>query len=368
VVPACARLLFLRDGTFLSQPFDVDTLQVRGEPTPIVERVGGSGQFGFFSASSNDGLVYRTGLAGATNIEQLTWLDRKGQPTGTVGEPRPYSTTPGSIALSPDGSRAIVAVALVTPSPDLWVVEFARGISTRFTFHAGADTSPVWSPDGARVLFRSNRQVSPDLYEKDGNGTADETVLLSGPEPETPTDWSRDGRFVLFVKGAAPAGGDIWILSRGSGSVATPLPATPFNEISARFSPDGRWIAYLSNESGQNEIYLRPFTATAGAAPSVGAKWQVSNSGSVVGGARWRRDGKELFYRHPNGALMSVDVSVDGAAVRTSLPRQLFLLPPSVTNWDVLPDGQRFLVSMPVTPQTTDPISVVLNWQAALKP
>lgn len=138
-----------------------------------------------------------------------------------------------------------------------------------------------------------------------------------------------------------------------------------FDEGEGRFSPDGRWIAYTSDESGRDEIYLRPFVA--GETPSVGPKWLVSNSGSVPGGARWRRDGKELFYRHRNGALMAADVSFEGERVRTGLPRQLFPLSLAATQWDVASDGQRFLVAVPVDPSSADPVTIVLNWPRMLR-
>lgn len=191
--------MFLRDGTLLSQPFDVDQLRILGEPTALVERVGGSGSFGFFSVSTSGVLAYRTGFASAAGLAQLTWLDRKAQSLGTVGEPGPNPPTPGAVALSPDGARAVVTLSPATPS-DLWLVEFARGITTRFTDHPAAELRPIWSPDGARIAFlaRSGGAATGDVHLKNANGTGEETAILSAPEVEVPTDWSRDGRWLLF--------------------------------------------------------------------------------------------------------------------------------------------------------------------------
>jgi Tol biopolymer transport system component len=357
---ATARLLFMRGDTLLSQPFDLDQRQVSGEATPVAEGVGSSGSFGFFSASPTGVLAYRTGMAVGVNSAQLTWVDRQGVPVATIGEPAWYSSAPGSIAIAPDVSRAVATMGLVQQG-DLWVVELSRGISTRFTFHPSGDQSPVWSPDGTRIVFRSNRTGAGDLYVKDVNGTSEETQLSRAPEPEQPTDWSPDGRFVLFTRTSPRTSFDVEVLSLAGQSVA-PLIQTPFNETAARFSPDGHWIAYASNESGRYEVSLRPFSVTPDGKATVGVTWQVSTNGGST--PRWRRDGQELYYRDPTGALMAVDVTVEGSAVKTSLPKQLFTLPP-VANWDVAPDGRRFLIPVFVAPPIADPVTVVLNWSAA---
>jgi Tol biopolymer transport system component len=364
--PAGERLLFLRDGTLFEQPFDVESLQVQGEPTPLVEDVGGTGQFGYFSVSANGVLVYRTGAASATNTQQLAWLDRKGAVVDAIGEVRPYSTQGGSMAIAPDGNRAVIVVA-PTLIPDLWFVDFAREVSTRFTHQTGGAGAPIWSPDGSRIAFRLSRSGVVDTYVKDVNGTADETALMTAPGAETPTDWSRDGRFLLFQTANPKTAVDIWIASPGRETAPVPLLSTAFNEGFARFSPDGRWIAYASNESGRSEVYLRPFSVDGSGKPSVGPKWLVSNAGVVPsGGPRWRGDGRELYFRQPDGAMMAVDVMFGSGKVSTSLPRQLFDLSAAVNNWDVASNGQRFLVLLPANPQTSDPISVVLNWSQGL--
>ena len=363
--PGTERLLFLRERTLTAQAFDAVRLQVFGDATPVAEGVGSSGSYGFFSASDTDVLAYRTGLPTFTNFDQMTWLDRSGKPIGTVGEARAYSTTARSVAVAPDAARAVAAIS-PTVAGDLWTVEFTRGTSSRLTFHETPDINPVWSPDGRRIVFRANRQGAGDLYVKDVSDLSEETWLLQTPEPETPTDWSPDGRFVLFSRPGAKSGIDLWLLPLGGERTPLPLLATPFDEMVGRFSPDGRWLAYESNESGRSEIYVRKLAWSADGKPVLGAKWMVSTDGGAD--VRWRRNGRELFYRHPSGAIMAADVSPQGEAANTGIPRRLFPLAPAVLNWDVAPDGQRFLALVPVTPQTSDPISVVLNWSRASRP
>jgi len=313
--------------------------------------------------------VYRTGTSNLSSLQQLTWLDRKGQAARTIGEPRPYTTAALTMALAPDGARAIATMAPSLGAGDLWFIEFARGVATRFTYQTITTGAPIWSPDGARVAFRSTRSGAVDIYVKDVNGTTDETLLVKTPGQETPTDWSRDGRFLLFHGTAsAPNAVDLWVASPGRDMAPVPLLATRFDEGYGRFSPDGRWISYSSNESGETEIYLRPFSVDAAGKPAVGPKWLVSNAGSLTSGARWRRDGRELFYRDPNGAMMAVDVKFTGTTVATGVPRKLFDLAGPVATWDVADDGQRFLVLLPAMPSVADPISVVLNWSRGSRP
>jgi Tol biopolymer transport system component len=354
-----SRLLYLRGQTVMSQRFDAGRAVLSGEPSQIVERVGSTGSFGFFSAV-RDVLAYRTGPAAATVTGQLTWFDRKSRSLESIGPPTAYSSQPGALALSPDATTVAVAVA-PTLRADLWLYDLARGINARFTFLDVQDNFPVWSPDAARMVFGSNREGRFDLYVKDVRGTGDEKLLLASPVSKTPTDWASDGR-LLFVANTFPTGPDIWVLPVDHPGAATPLLASPFAESDGRLSPDGRWLAYVSNESGRNEVYLRSFSAGADGRVSVGAKWQVSPGGGAQ--PRWRRDGKELYYRVANGAVVAVDVTVTDGAVRTGRPLPLFAPAAGAINWDVTPDGQRFLVVAPITTAPSgDPISVVLNWQ-----
>ncbi len=314
---------------------------------PIGERIGSNGSFGFFSASG-DVLVYRKGISVSGNNERLTWFGRKGETIGTIGEPLPMSTTASAIAIAPNGRQAAVMISALTPNPDLWIVELERGIASRFTFHEAPDISPVWSPDGARIAFRTMRDAVLDVFAKEVNGTADETPLTTPPAPGLPSDWSPDGRFLLFSRSSAANDPDLWVLPL-QGKGPQPILQTPFAEQAARFSADGRWIAYASNESGGSEIYLRPFTISAEGKPGLGAKWRVSTGGGAS--PRWRGDGKELFYRSPAGAIISVDVVTKDSVVQTSAPRQLFMPSSKILAWDVTRDGQRFLLAIPVEPR-----------------
>jgi Tol biopolymer transport system component len=354
------RLWYIVNGALVTQPFDLRRMATTGEPVRVAERIGSSGSFAAFAVSKTGVLAYRTGAASAT-VEQLMWLDRRGQPIGNVGEPRPYAPIVNSLTLSPDGARAVVAMSPM--NPDLWVVEFSRGIITRLTFRDTTESHPVWSPDGSRIAYRVAESAGADLFVRDTLGTTDEAVLLKSPGQETPTDWSRDGRFLLYQVSPLASASDIWVLPQEGDRAPVPLLQSEFNETGGRFSPDGRLIAYVSNESGRSEVYLRPFSVTNGK-PAVGPKWQVSSDGGQF--VRWRRDGRELFFRLLSGAVMAVDVDTSGGPL-TAMPRKLFDLDMTTLNWDVAADGQRFLVSRPTAAVAPDPITVVVNWQATLE-
>ncbi|HJR90380.1 MAG TPA: hypothetical protein VJ782_09515 [Aeromicrobium sp.] len=358
------HLFFFRDGALMAQRFDADRLQLTGEMTAVAERVGSVGSFAFFSIAANV-LAYRTGQSAATNLSQLSWVGRNGEALGKVGEPLLLSSGVNAVAISPNGRQAAIMVS-PTPSPDLWLIEFSRGVPTRLTFNLAADTSPVWSPDGARLVFRSNRANPGDIYEKDLNGNSEEAMLVGSPLSDAPTGWSPDARFLLFSRSTTTNATDIWVLPAKEKPL--PLLETPFAEQGARISPDGRWMAYVSNESGEEEIYLRPFIVTPDGKPAVGPKWRVSTEGGVT--PRWRGDAKELFYRDRSGAIVAVDVIGQGAQVETSVPRRLFMPTLGTGSFDVTADGRRFLLSTLVSMQTTspDPVTVVLNWNATPGP
>jgi Tol biopolymer transport system component len=277
---------------------------------------------------------------------------------------------PSSLVIAPDGRRAVVVVgsALALPT-DLWLVEFERSLVTRLTSSAGSDVAPAWSADGRRLVFRSSRtdNFSFDVFTKEVDGTEDEKPLTSMPIAGLPNDWSRDGRFIVLVRGPDASSNDLFAYSLDS-KKAEPLLQTPFSENGARFSNDNRWLAYVSNESGNNEVYVRPFIAGTDGKATLGAKWRVSTSGGTA--PRWRADGKELFFRTNGGDFMSVDVTVTGDTIQTTLPKLLFANIPGVHAWDVAPDGKRFLISnllsSPLAPAAVDPVTVVLNWKTAL--
>jgi dipeptidyl aminopeptidase/acylaminoacyl peptidase len=199
------------------------------------------------------------------------------------------------------------------------------------------------------------------VYVKPVDGTADETPLVRGPDIEAPNDWSPDGRFLLFIRGRGNP--DLWAAPMTGGTEPVALLETSFAEFGARFSPDGRWIAYTSSESGSAEIYLRRFVVSADGRPSLGPKSRVSANGGTD--ARWRRDGKELFYRDRNTNIVAVDVALGAEAAETGVPRVLFATGSGLSGWDVSADGQRFLLPTAVTQAAADPITVVVNWHGA---
>ncbi len=347
-------VLFVRERALLAQPFDLGKLELTGEPFPIVDDVaagGGVASNADFSASNNGVLVFRGGVGGSRN--KLAWVDRAGRLLNEVGGVADY----GSIALSPDERR--VAADAGPGASDVWILESARDVTTRFTFDAAGDFWPVWSPDGSRVAFASDRGGPPSIYVKPATGARAESLLAAGEIEIEPSDWSRDGRYIAAVALGPATRWDIWIVPLEGGGKPYPFLSTPFVENMPRFSPDGRWIAYSSVESGRREIYIQPF-------PGPGGKWQVSSQGGQD--PQWRSDGKELFFLTPSGTMMAVDVTL-GATVELGTPRPLF---PAVAfdnvpvgrNYAVSKDGQRFLIRKPLHASELPATTVFVNWAA----
>ena len=378
--PTVGYILFVRgtsvagaSGTLMAQPFDARRLELTGEAVPIAEQVTNIS----FSASSTNALVYVRGNQGVAvagsrgNIRgQLAWFDREGKVLGTFGDPGVYRT----LALSPDGKSVAFERADLSNIGirNIWLYEFARGVTTRFTFDSAWDQQPVWSPDGSRLAFTSNKNSTYDLYQKASNLVGEEELLFTSTDVKSAHSWSPDGRFLLYYTVNQPQ--HLWLLPVAGGTDRKPIlvEQSQFNEVAGCFSPNGRWIAYTSDESGKNEIYVRPFdpslaTGTpAGKGAPVTGKWMVSKDGG--NSALWRRDGKELFYLSSDGTAMAVDVSITGV-FQAGVPKALFKVPAGVAWWDISPDGQRFLMAVPAatTPSTPPKFTVVLNWQAALK-
>jgi Tol biopolymer transport system component len=357
-----SRLVYYSNGALVSQPFDARRFSVSGEAVRLADQIASAGSFAAFALSTSGVLAYRTGAATAAASDQLVWLDRRGQRIGKIGEPRQLPQQPASIRLSPDGGRAAIALG-TTAAADLWLADISREVFTRFTFSDAADFLPVWSPDAARIVFRSNRRGQGDLFAKDTNGASDDAPLTeSTADSEGPTDWSSDGRFIVFNNSSLGSATDIFVMPVATKSRVALL-KTAFTEGNGRLSADGKWLGYNSDESGRPEVYVRPFLVAADGTPSVGPPWQVSNDGGMQ--PQWRRDGKELYYRR-GSQILAVDVTVSAAGIRTGLPRPLADIGAAIS-WDVTADGQRFLVASPVAPQTTTPITVVLNWEAGLR-
>jgi serine/threonine protein kinase/Tol biopolymer transport system component len=367
--PAGSRngyLLFARETTLMAQPFDEKTLQPAGDLFPVAEQVsiGPHTPHAQASISSNGVLVYWGG--GGFGENQLAWYDRTGKPLRSVGAPASIE----NLALSPDERTVALTRRGSSTGADIWLHELARGADTRFTYDAN-NHQPVWSPDGRRIAYYSLRSGLPDLYLKDASGAGKDEILLASGQPKFPTDWSADGRFLLYAEITGKTMLDLWVLPEpGSAGHGKPVPflQTQFNETQGQFSPDGRWIAYASDESGRYEIYVRPFPPGAG-------KWKISISGGEF--PRWRHDGKELFYLSPERKLMAAAVKAGPGAERVfevSAPETLFDSHAASTNpgfnyfsYAVAADGKRFLVNTTVGEAAESPLTVVVNWLAAVK-
>lgn len=352
------HLLFLREGTLLAQSFDPQRLALLGAPVPVAEHVGSFRDGGFFSASANDRLVYRT----ADTDLQLAWFDRQGRMFGHLSDPGAYR----SAALSPDGTRAVVSRTNPQDAAksDLWLINLSNaGSATRLTFGTGASESPIWSPDGKRVVFTFNQN---SLRQKLVSGEGDETVVLhviSGGVVVA-NAWSPDKRFLMYATiEKAPNKWDLLVLPP-DGQKPVPFVRTEFDEDQGRFAPNGRSVAYVSNKSGAAEVYVRAFTDDfrSGSAGS-GGSVLVSRGGGTA--PRWRGDGRELFYLSTEGKMMAVEVSAD-QDFRAGTPTLLFQAPSGAIVGDVSADGKRFLLVTPVGAASTPPFTVILNWTAGL--
>ncbi|HXO44563.1 MAG TPA: protein kinase [Candidatus Cybelea sp.] len=360
--PGSDRLLFLRDGALMTQLFDPRKLELRGEPDTVTDRIGFFYSFGFFSASTNGVLVYRTGVGGAS---RLTLFDRQGNVRGAGGEQGNYY----GLALSPDGTRA--AVSRIEQNGSLWLVDLSRGTSSRFTLDDSDAVFGTWSPDGSRVIFASSRSGVYDLYQKQASDVNGEELVLKSSDSKYPTSWSRDGRFLLYmVLDPATAKYALSVLPFEGDRKPFPFLRTEFNNYDGQFSPDGRRVAYVSDESGREEVYVRTFSPDpAETVPDLGGKWLISTGGGSQ--PRWRGDGKELYYLAPDLKLMAVEITTN-PSFRAGVPKPLFQAPQlnavSIVShsWDLTPDGKLFLFAAPAD-QGSAPFDVLLNWQAALK-
>ena len=269
---------------------------------------------------------------------RLTWFDRQGKVVGAVGEPGLYRT----LTISPDGKQVAAERAdPQTQNRDIWLLDFARGTATRFTSDPGWDAFPLWSPDGSRIIFTSNRGGTYDLYQRAVNAKGDELLLYKSGEGKGPTSWSPDGRYLLYYSLGQPTHVRLLAAAGPADRPPTPLVDTQFTSITARFSPDGRWIAYTSNESGKSEVAIRSFDPATG---SAGMPVFITSDGGRT--PLWRGDGKEIFYMNQDGTAMAMEIDTSGG-VNAGTPKPLFTIPAGVVFWDVSPDGARFLMPAP---------------------
>ena len=346
-------LLFLRDRTLVAQPFDGKTLKTKGEPIPLAEKVGTDAVgLGRFSVSREGTLAYRTGEI----TDRMIWVDRTGKELETIGDPGQYQDP----WFSPDGRRLVYDLADPRSGKyDIWVRDLARNVSSRFSFSNQDAFCPLFSPDGTRILYSVGNET--ELVEKAADGQGAEKPLgLKSPEIKIATDWSRDGKFIAYVAQAKDTSWDIWILPTFGDRKPYPFLKTNFNENVPAFSPDGRFLAYQSNESGRNEIYVQSF-------PGPGGKWQISADGGVD--PHWSENGKELFFRSADQKVMAVPVTT-GAAFEAGTPTALFPthLDTGLARNRFMParDGGRFVLVATPARESMAPTTVVLNWMADL--
>ncbi len=352
-------LLFPRQGTLLAQRFDPAALELTGDAVPVAAEVGGI--CGAYSASANgDLLVYSAETGpGVVGPRMLVWVDREGEEEALDAPPRAYYNP----SISPEGNR--VAVYINDDDLDIWIWDFERKTLTRSTFDPSADRTAIWTPDGERLVFRSERDGVSNLFWKKADGTGQVERLTTSPNRQVAFSVSPDGQTLVFAeaRGPTPAEDDLHIVFLKGGSEAEVLLRTESLERAGRISPDGRWLAYHSNESGTNEIYVHPF-------PDVeSGRWQVSTAGGTR--PQWGPDGRELFYVSADLQLMRVPIRTEGTFSYGS-PEALFSYRPYFNYFDVSADGQRFLMIRPVAADSdgeapTQRIKVVLNFFEELK-
>src|SRR5262245_20505922 len=357
-------VLFARNGALMAQSFDADRLELKGDPIAITRPTNIVNVYSLpFSVSQTGTLVWQ----GSRHRDyQLVWFDRAGKQIGVIGSP--IKATTGSYPrFSPDGKQvAINRIELQSRNMDIWLIDLAGDLPTRLTSDPGFEWFPTWSPDGGRIVFRASKAGVNGLYQKAANGAEAEKLLLQvdGVGGYDPSDWSADGRFLLYNL-RMPR--DVCAMPLNSSDKPYPLLNSEFDEYRAQLSPDGRWLTYASNESGNYEVYARPFgLAGPNAGKLSGNKRPISTGGGNQ--PRWRRDGQELFYVAADGMMMAVKINGDTFGTPQALfkTRMMTWLMQSGIDYDVTADGQRFLIGTLVGEPT--PVSVILNWTADLKP
>jgi eukaryotic-like serine/threonine-protein kinase len=350
------RLLYIRQGALRAQALNVSSGTLTGNPVTLADPVGYALNLnqGAFSVSAAGMVAYRSGTGARP---QLTWFDRTGKKSGTVGDPD--EGLGGYPELSPDGRRVAVS-RMLQGNEDVWFIDLLRGGATRFTFDPETDSRPLWSPDGTQIVFNSDRKNAQDLYIKPSSGAGAEKLMLEAASTQTPYSWSPDSHLLLYGDNNAKTSLDLWALPMQGDRKPIPVATSLFFEGAGQFSPDGRWVAYQSNESGRMETYVVPF-------PAGGGKWQVSTNGGIS--PRWRHDGKELFFVGPDSQMMAATVSSSGLSFAAAPPVALFQT--SIVGGGTslqkhqyaVSADDRFLINITDDDSIKTPITLILNWK-----
>ena len=352
-------LLFARENSLMAREFDADRLEATGQPFAVAGGVranSSNARPSDFSVSRTGVLAYRSSVG--SRRYQLVWFDRTGKRLDAVGEPGPHT----ALSVSPDKTQ--IAVSRMDDNRDIWIHDLKRKVVSRFTFDPDMDFSHTWSADGRYLAFSASRGGSAfDLYLKPTSGAGESELLLDNDNDKGPRDWSHNGRLLLFVEQSPETDWDLWVLPLEGERKPVPYLQTEFAESLGQFSPDSGWVAYVSNESGREEIYVQPY-------PADGGKWQVSTDGGTQ--PRWRADGKELFYLTVDNKVMAADIQA-GETFRAGVPRMLFqapevnsILPETIFHYDVADNGRRFLIDVVAEDTGRTPVTIVLDWQAEL--
>ena len=349
------RLLYLRDDALMAQSLDADNGKLLSTPQQVVGSFDPNllGPLDFFSVSDTGVLAYRR-PSGA--LSQLTWVDRMGRTVSTIGEPSNIS----NFKLSPD-ERGLVMDEAGRGLRSVWTVNLTTGVRARLTFEKWDDWQPIWSPDGLRILFGSYRDGPINMYVKPADGSGGDEVFMQSSIQKGPRDWSRDGRFILYTQDSSEMREDLFARRSTGNDEPIVIAATTAREFDGRFSFDVRWVSYVSNETGTDEVYVQPF-------PPTGGKWQISTGGGHS--PRWRADGRELFYLTSDGEMRAVSIAA-GQSFAAGPPRTLFTMSgigsggAGSTSYEVTRDGQRFLMRLTKGSPQPSPISIILNWDEA---
>lgn len=347
-------LLYMHTATLMARQFDAKKLELQGEEFPVADQVlmppAPARGFAAFSASATGVLAYRTRHVAMT---ELVWFDRRGHRLGTVGEPGTYSVP----ALSPNENiLAITRTDMQLGTRNIWLFDLEGGAPSRFTFEPTEETNPTWSPDSKQIAYSSSQNGHHDIYQKAATGVGEARPLMESREIKLLQSWTPDGRTILY-----DSAGKLWAQALSGNQMPIVVFTRRGGEARAVVSPDMKWMAYQSGESGRTEVYIQSF-------PMSGSKWQVSTGGGEE--PYWRRDGKELFFV-AGKQLMALEIKAEGQALSRTIPKSLFEVHLEMddrrSRYQVAANGHRFLVNVPLASTVTAPITMVISWTAGLK-